>query len=135
MKFLENIYLCGVALLAAFFCLCFYLLGVTAAGFLAVACFLLAMVSKFSRDERKADEAKMYSEAYCDDIKLHEYMITVDQVSARLSDPDDRRENPKGVYYYSAISEQLALDMFHLDIPIGNLEDFKITVEKRTRMV
>lgn len=63
-------------------------------------------------------------------------IVRVKQLVKRLSDSDDREEQPAGSeglgstkdYPVDAMDEEAALDEFHHTIPIGCLEDFEITV-------
>lgn len=43
-------------------------------------------------------------------------------------DFDDREYRPEGLYTIDARNEEVALDEFHLNIPISCLEHFSITV-------
>lgn len=61
-----------------------------------------------------------------------EFTVTVEQiVSDEELDLDDLDEMPAGTYSYHAMTEEEALDEFHLDIPIACLEHFEITVEEK----
>ena len=60
-------------------------------------------------------------------------IVVAQRVSTRrLTKPDDRMVNPRGVYQYRATSDAKALDAFHASVPIGCLDDFVITVTRLT---
>jgi hypothetical protein len=65
--------------------------------------------------------------------RFYAVKITVTQVSKILSDADDREQNPAGDYYYKIKANKIAaaiekgLDIFHMNVPIGCLENFEIT--------
>lgn len=64
------------------------------------------------------------------------WLIRVTQVTAHLSDVDDRDDLPAGDggersfrdYEVEGATEDDALDKFHVTIPIGCLEDFEIDI-------
>ena len=53
------------------------------------------------------------------------YIISV-RLVAEASDADDRAEKPEGCYLVFAPSGEEALDQFHLQVPIGCLDDYLI---------
>ena len=61
--------------------------------------------------------------------------VTVKQTAKKLSDPDDRQQNPKGehIFFVEARNKkeakERALDRFHLEVPVGCLDDFDISAE------
>ena len=64
---------------------------------------------------------------------MAQYNVVVKQLVVVPSDPADREEYNLDLcgtreYEYTADSEDEALTAFHSEVPIGNLEDYRVTV-------
>lgn len=62
---------------------------------------------------------------------MKKYCITVSRiVPEEALSYKDAEDNPSGMYYETALSEDKALDSFHSEHPISILEHFEILVEE-----
>ena len=60
-------------------------------------------------------------------MRMHDlYEVRVKLVNKWMSDPDDRRTNPIGLYLVPAKTRNEALEIFHSTVSIGATEDFSI---------
>lgn len=68
-------------------------------------------------------------------MKTYNVVIEVKQIAKKLSDHEDRLQNPKGTYAgivkakNKKDAKEMALDEFHETIPIGCLDDFDINID------
>jgi hypothetical protein len=64
-----------------------------------------------------------------DHYGMKSFCITVSQLTDQLS-TEDRDQSPTGVYFFSGESKEIALDDFHMCIPIKVLDDFHIGIQE-----
>jgi len=63
-------------------------------------------------------------------VNMKNFCITVTQIAKEPGCIEDQIGRPDGVYYFSAESRKVALDDFHMSVPMACLDDFRIEIKE-----
>ena len=63
-------------------------------------------------------------------VNMKNFCITVTQIAKEPERIEDQIGRPDGIYYFSAESRSVALDDFHMSVPLACLDDFRIEIQE-----
>ena len=62
-------------------------------------------------------------------VSMKNFCITVTQIAKEPGCIEDQMGRPNRIYYFSAESRNVALDDFHMSVPIAGIDDFRIEIQ------